>query len=329
MSKASRQCVSCPVALAKLPFQVAATACFLLLVLLLRFAYKRGLGHVASQAGQVEKKDDALRQSFRQVGNRNHPTSSSATSAASSSSSSAGEQQLSLQQRALTGLVAVLRRCDVIQHMDRGMLKVLWATAQILSLISPNLAVEFPEPFDSFLETLSMSAGDMVGVSCLLNTESFVDKVIVLSLAPLLFWFLDLLVFGIRLWRPWHCHHRNPHRPPLSQQAAASANDEPSYDGSRQRLASRLVALGRRLSIVAGGGASQEHDSSFSSSSGGGGALEAAATAAAAEATAKESNKEERARQLASSHMYYALVAAYASLPLVAQALFAALDCQG
>lgn len=44
---------------------------------------------------------------------------------------------------------------SALYHMDRGALKLLWATAQIMVSVSYNLDMTFPEPYGAITNALS------------------------------------------------------------------------------------------------------------------------------------------------------------------------------
>ena len=43
-------------------------------------------------------------------------------------------------------LDALSQRLSVLTHVDKGTLKILWSTAQIISSVSWNLSISFPPP---------------------------------------------------------------------------------------------------------------------------------------------------------------------------------------
>ena len=86
------------------------------------------------------------------------------------------------------------KRLNLFRHVDRGMLKVLWSTAQILSTISWNLALHFPAPFSDMLTTLSFSELDFSSLDCYVTSVDLVSRVYFASLIPLALVAVDVLV---------------------------------------------------------------------------------------------------------------------------------------
>lgn len=56
---------------------------------------------------------------------------------------------------------------SVLKHLDRGKLKILWTTFQLLSTISWNLSLAFPYPFSAFLLSFSFLQLDFLSVECI------------------------------------------------------------------------------------------------------------------------------------------------------------------
>lgn len=52
-------------------------------------------------------------------------------------------------------------------QIDYGMLKVSWATYQIVSLVAWNLSVQFPPPFSNMLGILSFLQVDFLSFDCI------------------------------------------------------------------------------------------------------------------------------------------------------------------
>ena len=55
----------------------------------------------------------------------------------------------------------------VLFHMESGALKLLWTTFQIISSISFNLDVVFPEPYRTVTAWLSFVKLDFLSIACL------------------------------------------------------------------------------------------------------------------------------------------------------------------
>ena len=75
------------------------------------------------------------------------------------------------------------------------MLKVIWATFQIMSTVQWNLNVRFGPPFSSMLDLLSTLQLDWLSLDCATGKSSFFQRVLVVSLTPILLSLLNLAVF--------------------------------------------------------------------------------------------------------------------------------------
>ena len=84
------------------------------------------------------------------------------------------------------------------RHLDRGMLKVAWATFQILSTISWNLAVQYPEPFATALESLSFMSMDFSAALTCSTLLDLMDRTLFAALLPILLVFLDCMLYLAR-----------------------------------------------------------------------------------------------------------------------------------
>jgi len=84
------------------------------------------------------------------------------------------------------------------RHLDRGMLKVAWATLQILSTVSWNMAVEFPEPFSGALELLSFMSLDFSAALTCTSKLDLMSRTLSAALTPLVVIFLNFVLFYIR-----------------------------------------------------------------------------------------------------------------------------------
>ena len=51
---------------------------------------------------------------------------------------------------------------STMHHIDKGTLKVLWSTTQIISSVQWNLSLQFPAPFSRFLGVLSFLQFDFL-----------------------------------------------------------------------------------------------------------------------------------------------------------------------
>jgi len=91
-----------------------------------------------------------------------------------------------------------LKNKNPFRHLDRGMLKVAWATFQILSTISWNLAVQYPEPFATALESLSFMSLDFSAALTCSTLLDLMDRTLFAALLPILLAFLDLTLYLAR-----------------------------------------------------------------------------------------------------------------------------------
>ena len=99
------------------------------------------------------------------------------------------------------GSRAKLRNRNPFRHIDRGMLKVAWATFQILNTISWNLAIRYPEPFASVLESLDFMTLDFSTSLTCSSRMDVLDRALFAAFAPLGLVFLDVMVFLLRSTR--------------------------------------------------------------------------------------------------------------------------------
>ena len=87
---------------------------------------------------------------------------------------------------------------NLFRHLDRGMLKVAWVTFQILSSISWNLAVQYPEPFATAPEALRFVSLDLSVVLKCSSQMNFMHRTLFATLVPLLLFILDLALYLAR-----------------------------------------------------------------------------------------------------------------------------------
>ena len=90
------------------------------------------------------------------------------------------------------------KNANPFRHVDRGMLKVAWATLQILSTVSWNLAVQYPEPFASALESLSFMSLDFSAALTCSSEMGLLARTLFAALVPLGLGLLDLVLFLAR-----------------------------------------------------------------------------------------------------------------------------------
>jgi len=84
------------------------------------------------------------------------------------------------------------------RHLDRGMLKVAWATLQILSTVSWNLAVQFPEPFSGALELLSFMSLDFSAALTCTSKLELMPRTLSAALAPLIVILVNFVLYYVR-----------------------------------------------------------------------------------------------------------------------------------
>jgi hypothetical protein len=81
--------------------------------------------------------------------------------------------------------------------MDRGALKMLWGTFQIVQSVSFNLDVRFPEPYSTFTRMLSFVQVDFLSMDCL--QSNYYYGVYFASFFPLVIVLMIWGVFALRL----------------------------------------------------------------------------------------------------------------------------------
>ena len=62
---------------------------------------------------------------------------------------------------------------SILKHVDKGDLKVMWSTMQIISSVQWNLGINFPSPFSKFLEVLGFLQLDFLTLDCVSGESSF------------------------------------------------------------------------------------------------------------------------------------------------------------
>ena len=72
-----------------------------------------------------------------------------------------------------------------LMAIDKGALKVLWVTFQIITSISGSLDFAYPEPFYGFLESLAFVQINFVSIDCV-EKRNYHDEVLVTSVLPML-----------------------------------------------------------------------------------------------------------------------------------------------
>ena len=85
-----------------------------------------------------------------------------------------------------------------LKHADKGTLKVLWSTTQIISSVQWNLSVRFPYPFSDFLGIMSFLQFDFLTLDCMSGESSFYNKLYVTQFTPLFLFAMIVLVGVLR-----------------------------------------------------------------------------------------------------------------------------------
>lgn len=96
------------------------------------------------------------------------------------------------------GVGASNRPRSVLEHLDKGMLKVCWSTYQIVGTIAWNLSIRFPPPFNYLLTLLNFLQLDFLSLDCVSGHNSFFNRVYVVSLTPIAIALFNLLVYACR-----------------------------------------------------------------------------------------------------------------------------------
>lgn len=78
------------------------------------------------------------------------------------------------------------------KHVDKGTVKILYSSAQIVSTVAFNFNVTYPEPFSSLLSAFRFLQFNFP-LACVMNTShfSYLSRVIALSCIPLMLLVLD------------------------------------------------------------------------------------------------------------------------------------------
>jgi hypothetical protein len=98
---------------------------------------------------------------------------------------------------------------STMHHIDKGTLKVLWSTTQIISSVQWNLSLQFPAPFSRFLGVLSFLQFDFFyspitshnspstnAIQCVSGKNSFYNRVYVTQFFPI-FLFAFIAFVGV------------------------------------------------------------------------------------------------------------------------------------
>jgi hypothetical protein len=133
---------------------------------------------------------------------------------------------------------SVLPRClaaaeplvRVVRHIDKGELKVLWSTFQILSSVQWALSVKLPDPFSNFLKIVAFTSLDALTLDCVDGSEeSFYNRLYVTQFVPLALVTAIATGGGLRVVRARWDHHRRFFR---GQQ---NSSKQQGKQGSKQR----------------------------------------------------------------------------------------------
>jgi len=160
-----------------------------------------------------------------------------------------------------------LKTKKLFWHFDRGiMLKVAWATFQILSTISWNLAVQYPEPFATALQSLNFMSMDFWAALKCSSQMNLMERTLLAALTPILFVFLNLMLYLARSARrraesraAFKVAERERAFRPKSDFAAESnsSSDAPRRYGSLPRPLARNMS---NFSFFGGIGSRADHD---------------------------------------------------------------------
>lgn len=88
---------------------------------------------------------------------------------------------------------------NILKHLDSGMLKVLWATMQVIGTVAWNLSVEFPPPFSSLISLLGVLRLDFLSLDCVSGKSNYFSRVLAMSLGPIIFIMFVGAALGLRL----------------------------------------------------------------------------------------------------------------------------------
>jgi hypothetical protein len=89
------------------------------------------------------------------------------------------------QTRALVQKFLSIPPFSILKQVDQGMIKVIWATSQIIGTISWNLSIRYPEPFDSLLKVLAYLQLNFFALDCQDSSANFTSRVLFNSFGPL------------------------------------------------------------------------------------------------------------------------------------------------
>lgn len=90
------------------------------------------------------------------------------------------------------------RVVNLIRHSGAAP-RILWSTYQIISSVSINFQIKFPQPFASFASAISVLSFDFIPIECLDHDSSFIDKSLIYSIAPIVLSILNFAVYVGRI----------------------------------------------------------------------------------------------------------------------------------
>jgi hypothetical protein len=161
-NSAIRACVHCDGVRTQLPMIVVGVLVLLFVVTVtVRVILLRSKKHdFHNNNNNNNNNNDDDDEEFTTGGGANLSTSSSSKRAFNSNSSSTTRRRGFLYEVAscfggCKNYMLSLTPFVILSHLDRGMMKVLFTTLQIVSTASWNLNVAFPSPFSSFLEFIA------------------------------------------------------------------------------------------------------------------------------------------------------------------------------
>ena len=107
----------------------------------------------------------------------------------------------------------------VFSHIDSGMCRVVWSSFQIVYSTAWSLGVTFPEPFATFVSSLSWLSFDVLSLECAFPNSDYLISVYAWSALPILALVASGAVFVLRSW--WaEDHDLDKHRVVLQRQHA-------------------------------------------------------------------------------------------------------------
>jgi hypothetical protein len=187
---------------------------------------------------------------------------------------------------------------NVFKHVSSSMLKVMMVF-QIVSTLSWNLNITFPEPMSSFLSLLSFFSFDFVSLDCVSGESNFFNRVYVVSFTPIFLAALNGAVYLIRIGFTASIT-KTGHDRLLAEQNATVMIETAKAQVNKAPQAEKHAAILKQIEVEAAAGT----------------AVGAALVAAT------------KAREIASQHVWSLLLLSYLVLPACSMAQFQALVCE-